>query len=302
MKRSSSISRTFFRRPAVRELVPDLRLLLVVMTVGCESHAGVWRPAGLPEETGLEVGAVDGGLADLERRGHILRDRSTAEVFLRAWYRDNVFKGPARWGQWLEDLKQIESPRLRAAVLEAIAASPECGLNPQNVDNPKENQTNQQTAAQEKEQEQEQEQGKAAAPRASVHGGNAAAPQSDTNKNKRRRQRPSGIVTWTTDDELEAQRIECDHGADEIGDAVAALVEAGKEPVPGLVEKRLMKQARDKTALDAQRKRQAAQEQYDRSVMDSRAPRARSVGDGLLASAAVRRQAADAGPYAAGEG
>lgn len=157
MKRSSSISRTFFRRPAVRELVPDLRLLLVVLTVGCESHAGVWRPSGLPEETGLEIGAIDGGLADLERRGHILRDRSTAEVFLRAWYRDNSFKTTTRWGQWLEDLKQIESPRLRTAVLEAITASPECGLNPQNVDNSKENQKNQQTDHQEKDQDKDKD-------------------------------------------------------------------------------------------------------------------------------------------------
>lgn len=196
MKRSSSISRTFFRRPAVRELVPDLRLLLVVMTVGCESHAGVWRPAGLPEETGLEVGAVDGGLADLERRGHILRDRGTAEVFLRAWYRDNVFKGPARWGQWLEDLKQIESPRLRAAVLEAIAASPECGLSPQNVDNSKETQTNQQTTSQGQDQDQDKarERGAQGAPGPRSPGGGLGELNPVAQSASRYQASPSGVV------------------------------------------------------------------------------------------------------------
>lgn len=280
MKRSSSISRTFFRRPAVRELVPDLRLLLVVMTVGCESHAGVWRPAGLPEETGLEIGAVDGGLADLERRGHILRDRSTAEVFLRAWYRDNVFKGPARWGQWLEDLKQIESPRLRAAVLEAIAASPECGLNPQNVDNSKENQTNQQTAAQEQEQEKEKEK---AAPDTPKYAG-AAAPPAIRTTGKRRRVRASGIVTWTDDDDLEAKRIEREHSENEISAAIMALAGTSKQPVPGLIAAEIERQRRTRQAEEIYASRLKP---LDVDALDANA---KTSGAQMLTTAARRRE------------
>ena len=143
MKRSSSLSRTFFRRPAVRRLVPDLKLVLVVLTIGCESHTGVYRPAGLAEDTGLDPSALKGGMADLEREGHVLQDNKTGEVFLRAWYRDNSFNTDARRGQWRDDFRQIESLRLRALVEEAISASPECGLKVQNVDNSNEKQENQ---------------------------------------------------------------------------------------------------------------------------------------------------------------
>lgn len=130
----------------------------------------------------------------------------------------------------------------------------------------------------------------AAAPRASAHGSNAAAPQSDTNKNKRRRQRPSGIVTWTTDDELEAQRIECEHGADEIGAAVAALVEAGKEPVPGSVLLRLNQQARQKAAgQEAAAHRAAGEVEHEHQV--ALATAAKAMGEQLFPAGMPSRMA-----------
>lgn len=127
-KRSAVLSRVFFRRPAVKDLVPDLRLLLACIVVGCESYTGVYRPAGLSDESGLDASALSGGLADLESRGHISRDQNTGEVFISSYYRDNVFRGEARARQWRDDFFQIESQTLKSAVLAAVAASPECCL------------------------------------------------------------------------------------------------------------------------------------------------------------------------------
>lgn len=132
MKRSSMFSRSFFRRPAVRDLVPELKLVLAVLIVGCESHAGVYLPGGLGEDCGLAPSSLAGALVDLERRGHILTDKKTGEVFINGFYRDNAFRGAQRVAQWQTDFNQIESELLRRAVLEAIKLSPECGIS---VDN-----------------------------------------------------------------------------------------------------------------------------------------------------------------------
>lgn len=103
MKRSSVLSRVFFRRAAVRALVPDLKLVLVVLTIGCESHVGVYRPAGLGEDTGLDPSSLTGALDDLARRSHILPDAATGEIFIAAWFRDNSFSTAARRGQARDD-------------------------------------------------------------------------------------------------------------------------------------------------------------------------------------------------------
>ncbi len=127
MKRSSVLSRTFFRRPAVRELVPDLKLVLLALTIGCETHSGVYVPSGLSEDVGLDPGALVGALDDLKKRGHTIIDNATGEVFITAWYRDNKFSTPQRRRQWADDFARIESNLLRSAVLTAAAAS-DCGL------------------------------------------------------------------------------------------------------------------------------------------------------------------------------
>lgn len=128
MKRSSMLSRVFFRRPSVRALVPDLKLVLAVMAVSCESHVGVWRPAGLAEDCGLDPAALAGALVDLEKRGHLVADRATGEFFLTDFFRDNTFNSPQRVRQARDDLKQIESVALRQKVLEAVDKNIGAGL------------------------------------------------------------------------------------------------------------------------------------------------------------------------------
>jgi hypothetical protein len=65
---------------------------------------------------------------------------------------------------------------------------------------------------------------------------------------KRRRMRASCIVTWTPDDEAEAVRIEADLPPEDVAAAVAALLAAGKQPVPGLVAEEIERRERLRAA------------------------------------------------------
>jgi hypothetical protein len=132
MKARSVIGRTFYRRPRIRDLVPDLKLVLSVLTVGCESHVGCWVPAGLREDCGLSGEAFDGAIRDLERRGHIIRDENSGEYFLSDFFRDNDFSTPARKRQAEGDYQQIVSMKLKAAVRKAALENPSCCLSSQN--------------------------------------------------------------------------------------------------------------------------------------------------------------------------
>lgn len=121
-------------------------------------------------------------------------------------------------------------------------------------------------------------QGEAAAPRAHARGTDAAAPLA---KGKRRIKRTSGIVTWTVDDLPEAERIEQQYGADLVGAAVAALIAAGKEPVPGLVARGIERQQRDR---DAAERRAAADAQLQKQDQVDLDPAAMAKGAKLLSA------------------
>lgn len=238
MKRGSMLSRTFYRRPAVRDLVPDLKLVLTVLYVGCESHVGVYRPAGLGEDAGLDTAALGGALDDLVRRGHVSRDQETGEVFLTDFFRDNTFKTQARRSQARDDFMQIESNALREKVLRAIEKNPECGLFESDFI------MNQQLAIQ----GEGKGEGKGKAEAALRTG--AAALQV---MGKRRKTRSSGIVTWMEEDVLAAEIIECGNEVEIVAAAVAVLTKNGKEPLPGLVEREIgrLQKARDDAQLRA---------------------------------------------------
>ncbi len=154
MKSASSLKRNYFRRPAIRQLVPDLKLLLCVLQVSCESHVGCWVPSGISDDCGLSLEALEGGMRNLQKNGFILIDVATGEIFLTDFFRNNAFKGPMRMQQALGDFRQIESETLRNRVVEAVRKSPECGLN---SDLFSEKQLNQRLKNQEQDQEQDQE-------------------------------------------------------------------------------------------------------------------------------------------------
>lgn len=99
-------------------------------------------------------------------------------------------------------------------------------------------------------------------------GVDAAAPSSDFGARgggKRRRVRASKIVTWDDSDTEEALRIEADHDKAAIADAIAALAEVGKEPVPGRVEREIQQATRKREAEARQAEQRAAAETTHRA-------------------------------------
>jgi hypothetical protein len=72
---------------------------------------------------------------------------------------------------------------------------------------------------------------------------NVSAPRPhEGNQAKRRRTRPTGIITWTQEDETEAARLEASLPSGQIEIAVATLLAAGKQPLPGLVAQEIERQ------------------------------------------------------------
>lgn len=129
MSKSLSVfSRNYFRRPRIRALVPDNKLVLLVAEVSCDSNCGVYVPAGLAEDAGFSVEAIQAAIRDLVAAKHLLHDPDTGEIFFVDFFRDNHFRTVNRYRQARDDYYRIESSILREAVLVAIRASPNCGL------------------------------------------------------------------------------------------------------------------------------------------------------------------------------
>lgn len=105
---------------------------------------------------------------------------------------------------------------------------------------------------------------------------------------KSRRKRRSGLVTWTPDDETEAERLESENEDDVLRDACAAVQRNGKEPLPGRVARFLDQQQHARQVAE----RQAAIDQRlaARPPVDEE-----RVRDGLrLLSPSLRRRVATA--------
>lgn len=227
-KRSSVLARNFFRRDKVRALVPDLRLILAVATVSCETHCGVWLPGDLARDTGLDEAALAGGLADLEARGLVVRDTATGELFLVDFFRDNVFATAPRRGQFRGDFARIESPLLREAVRVAVKNNPACGLLVEDVEPTRK--------AEIDEDQQLGSQGKKSKEKQSQDFSTAEAPDG-CGQNYRRVL--AGITVWNPSDEAEVRRLEAVWASDDIATAVSELVARGIDPLPSYVLKEL---------------------------------------------------------------
>ncbi len=271
-KRSSILSRVFFRRASIKELVPDLKLVLAVLVVGCESHVGVYRPAGLGEETGLDPVALSGALADIERRSHILTDAKTGEIFIKDFFRDNSFATPQRRGQARDDFGQIESAALREAVLRAINNNPSCCLQSADLYEFVENQnvTSQGKVKVRKDKVE------AAVPRAGARGTAA----------KSYNRRESGIITWLPADCAAAEKLELEYPPADISAAITALKKDVKQPVPGRVAQKIeqLKQGREAAAHHA--REGAALRTREKLEID---PLAQAKGERLLSPAILAR-------------
>ena len=261
MKRYSLLPRNILRRPEIRALVPDLKLLFLTVYISCETHIGAYLPGGIGEDSGLDAEALAGGLRDLVRRELIEFDATTGEVFIRCFFRDNHFNTDARKGQARDDFLRLSSQRLRQSILKAIVVSHECGLTPIIIEplqttpkrkrkpgvKPKENTTAKKKGTIPKNQtatpigvaagvdlKKQQQTAKDDATQAKHRPAAAAF----SNNDKLRRVRPSGIVTFYEPSDVEAAcEIESDSTLEEITTACTEVKQRGQEPTPGLVAK-----------------------------------------------------------------
>ena len=75
---------------------------------------------------------------------------------------------------------------------------------------------------------------------------------------KRRRTRPSGIVTWLLGDDAEAEQIEKWAAPEELAAAVQSVLSFGRDPVPGLVSREIERLRRRRESEAAAQARRAA--------------------------------------------
>jgi hypothetical protein len=99
---------------------------------------------------------------------------------------------------------------------------------------------------------------------------------------------PSGNLTWTQDDEPEADRIERDSVPDDLASAIKAVLASGRQPVPGIVAQEVERIATRRAAeAAAQARREAA------STTPPTDPDAAKRGLALISRLRARRAAPD---------
>lgn len=72
--------------------------------------------------------------------------------------------------------------------------------------------------------------------------------------------RPSGIETWTPNDQILAERLETETAADDLAVAITSLRDAKKAPYPSLVAREIKKQQGRRDSAARTREREAAAE------------------------------------------
>ncbi|MEN3111725.1 hypothetical protein ACFONG_07340 [Uliginosibacterium paludis] len=215
-----------------------MKLVLVAITVGCESNIGTYRPVGLAEDTGLDLNVLADALADLERCGHLVRDQSTGELFLADFFRDNTFRNHRRYIQAQNDLLRVDSILLREKILTAVSQNSGCGLVVKNQ------QLAWQVEAQvEDKQNEVEEQRNPGAHVSSKHPSTASRSQANRTL-KNWEERPSGIETWNAEDVTAAKKLETDYTKELISAVTQRLIDAGISPLPKRVKRELVTQQR----------------------------------------------------------
>lgn len=104
--------------PAIRDLLPDQKLLVYHMWATCPSAAGCFLLdfAGFQGALSITANAIEDAVLEFERRGLIAYDKATGEVFILAWFRWHKFDTGPRRRLFEDALKKVESPRLKTLI------------------------------------------------------------------------------------------------------------------------------------------------------------------------------------------
>lgn len=108
--------------PRVRDLLPDQKLIVYHLWATCPSAGGCFLVdlGAFEGQLSITVAALQGTLAEFQRRGLVLLDEETGEVSIVDWFRFHKFDTAPR-RRLLEDaVSRIQSPKLRKLVLEKI--------------------------------------------------------------------------------------------------------------------------------------------------------------------------------------
>ena len=310
------LPRNFLRRPEIRALVPDLKLLLLCLYVSCESHIGAYLPGGIGDEVGLEAEALTGGMTDLIRRGLIAQDEKTGEIFIMSFFRDNSFNTPARKGQARDDFQRVESLKLKTIILEAVSKNEGCGLTPGdlNLDPAPVDKSPKKPGFEEKQAVSSLGLGlgigigeaAAPAPAPTAQGQKAAAASSSFFQKSEQKKTPrarQGVRVWVDDDIAEVDALIETHGLAAVREAASRLAAAlGKLPLPSQVGESILMIKKHEEAAAAAAAAAAARNREDEAWLRARsgpASPARLAALEKLAQLAGRRggvsPAADAG-------
>jgi hypothetical protein len=159
----------------------------------------------------MTAASLDDALDEFARRGLILRDKTTGEIYVVDWPRWHVFSSPPARGALWDSISKIQSRSLWIKVENAYKSIPKPGKG------------------------KEKSKGKAS----SEEEGSGPPPPSRQQPTRS----PSGIRCWTQEDHREAHVLAAQYGEQRIQEAVHALEKDGIEPLPSRVTKALQPRA-----------------------------------------------------------
>ncbi len=110
MSESRLVPSNLMSWPAVRNMVPDQKLILYHLWATCESVAGVqlFDPGIISGCLGLREGVIIDSWQHMEDRGLLEMDDATGELMLKNWFRFHNFTG-IRMNLLIKTVDKIES-------------------------------------------------------------------------------------------------------------------------------------------------------------------------------------------------
>lgn len=112
--------------PAIRDLLPDQKLIVYHLWATCPSAAGCWLldVVACAAALSLSRSALDQALADFEHRQLVALDKKTGEIFICAWFRWHKFDNAIRRGVLEAAIDRVESRTLLGIVEKSSACIP----------------------------------------------------------------------------------------------------------------------------------------------------------------------------------
>lgn len=235
MSESRLVPSNLMAWPSVVDLSTEQKLAVYHLWATADAACGCWLLdiRGFSAGISISAEALSDCLLKLKNSGHIILDEETREIFIMQWFRWHKFGG-IRQRLLSDSVARIQSPKLMKTV-KALAdlvldknAEKSVACHPSKAKESKN-----------KKREAELNACTSHQPKPSSTGATLLQSSKVTNQRKVRRLRSSGIVTYYQDDQKLAEFLETSVNSSAIDRAITIIIEQGKEPVPGRVQKAL---------------------------------------------------------------